>query len=346
MTFLNAPLSRRDFLKLTCAGFLGAFLAELHLDRALADTLPQGRMTLSGINLFTDPSFKAKALHIYGRDEVVSITGQVDGDPGNPYNNKWYQLDGQGYTYSGWVQPVETNYQKPVFDIPSTGQLGEITVPYSVTHMDASFRSQTGYRIYYATTHWVTGITVNSHEKGFWYKVYDTLRQTTLYIPASDMRLVPDDELTPLPGDVSNDHKHIYVDTATQSVTAFEDDKAVLVTRCSSGGKGTPTPLGKFRTFHKGSTIHMTNDGEADAGHGYDLPGVPWVSFFTGSGESFHGTYWHNDYGKPRSHGCVNLSPADSKFIYRWTLPVVPPGTQYLYLPGQGTNVEVVSSNS
>ena len=111
------------------------------------------------------------------------------------------------------------------------------------------------------------------------------------------------------------------MDTATQSVTAFEDDKAVLVARCSSGGKGTKTPLGKFQTFHKGPTIHMTNDGEADAGHGYDLPGVPWVSFFTGTGDSFHGTYWHNDYGKPRSHGCVNLTPADAKFIYRWTLP-------------------------
>jgi lipoprotein-anchoring transpeptidase ErfK/SrfK len=160
------------------------------------------------------------------------------------------------------------------------------------------------------------------------------------------MRLVPDSELTQLSPDVSNDRKHIYVDTATQSVTAFEDDRAVLTARCSSGGKGTKTPLGRFQTFHKGSTIHMTNDGEAGAGHGYDLPGVPWVSFFTGTGVSFHGTYWHNDYGRPRSHGCVNLTPADAKFIYRWTSPVVPPDTQYLYKPGEGTNVEIVSSNS
>jgi hypothetical protein len=346
MKVLNPPLSRRDFLKLTGAGLLGAFLADLHLDRALAASLPQGRMTLSGINLFSDPSFKAKVLHSYGRDEVVSLTGQVDGDVGNPYNNKWFQLDGQGYTYSGWVQPVETNYQRPAFDLPPAGQLGEITVPYSLTYRDASFKSETGYRIYFATTHWVTGVTVNPYEKGIWYKIYDSLRQTSLYIPASDLRLVPAEELAPLSADVSNDRKHIYVDASTQSVTAFEDDKAVLVTRCSSGGKGTPTPLGKFRTFHKGPTIHMTNDGEAGAGHGYDLPGVPWVSFFTGTGVSFHGTYWHNDYGKPRSHGCVNLSPADAKFIYRWTLPVVPPDTQYLYKPGQGTNVEIVSSNS
>ena len=343
---MSSSFSRRDFLKLSGAGLLGAFLADLKIDRALAASHTQGRMTLSGINLFTAPSFKSKALHIYGRDEVVSITGEVDGDPGNPYNNKWYQLNGEGYTYSGWVQPVETNYQRPGFDIPATGQLGEITVPFSATRRSASYSADTGYRIYFGTTHWVTGVTVNPYEKGVWYEIYDSLRQSSLYIPASDMRLVPADELTALSGDVSNDRKHIYVDTATQSVNAFEDDKAVLVARCSSGGKGTKTPLGAFKTFHKGPTIHMTNDGEAGAGHGYDLPGVPWVSFFTGTGVSFHGTYWHNDYGKPRSHGCVNLTPADAKFIYRWTLPLVPVDTQYLYKPGEGTPVEIVSSNS
>jgi lipoprotein-anchoring transpeptidase ErfK/SrfK len=342
---LNLPLSRRDFLKLSGAGLLGAFLAELRLDRALAALPAQGRIAVFG-NLYSDPSFNARTLHIYGRDAVVNITGAVDGDEGNPYNKTWYQLDGQGYTYSGWVQPVETHYQKPVFEILAAGQLGEITVPFSATRRDPSYLTNPGYRIYFATTHWVTGVSVNDHEKGVWYEIYDSLRQLSVYIPASDMRLVPDSELSQLAPDVSNDRKHIYVDTATQSVTAFEDDRAVLTARCSSGGKGTKTPLGQFQTFHKGSTIHMTNDGEAGAGHGYDLPGVPWVSFFTGTGVSFHGTYWHNDYGRPRSHGCVNLTPADAKFIYRWTSPVVPPDMPYLYKPGEGTNVEIVSSNS
>jgi lipoprotein-anchoring transpeptidase ErfK/SrfK len=348
MTVVNIPLSRRDFLKLSGAGLLGAFLAELHLDRAFADSSAppaQGRIAVFG-NLYDDPSFNAKSTFIYGKDAVVNITDILDGDEGNPYNKTWYQLDGNGYIYSGWVQPVETNYQKPVFEIPVTGQLGEIAVPFSGTRRTPSLLESPGYRLYFATTHWVTGVSVNTYEKGVWYKIYETLHQTTVYIPASDMRLVPDSELTPLSPDVSDDHKHIYVDLSTQSVTAFEDDKAVLVARCSSGGKGTSTPIGKFQTFHKGPTIHMTNDGAADAGHGYDLPGVPWVSFFTGTGDSFHGTYWHNDYGKPRSHGCINLTPADAKFIYRWTSPVVPPATPYLYKPGEGTHVEIVSSSS
>ena len=87
----------------------------------------------------------------------------------------------------------------------------------------------------------------------------------------------------------------------------------------------------------------MTNqDDEAEGG--YDLPGVPWCSFFTGTGVAFHGTYWHNDYGRPRSHGCVNLPSMDAKFIYRWTMPVVPPGVDYVHLPGQGTAVQVTTS--
>ncbi len=233
-----------------------------------------------------------------------------------------------------------------MFNIPAQGQLGEITVPYSVTRLSPSFWAKTGYRIYYSTTHWVTSVTVNRYEKGIWYEIYDSHLQKSFYVPSSDMRIVPDDELTLLSPDIPNGRKHIYVDTATQTVTAFEDEQAVLVTRCSSGGAGTKTPLGKFQTFHKGPTIHMTNDGAADAGRGYDLPGVPWVSFFTGTGISFHGTYWHNDYGRPRSHGCVNLTPAAAKFIYRWSYPVVPYGTPYLYEPGQGTPVEIVSSNA
>ncbi len=339
------PLSRRDFLKLSGAGLLGAVFAELRLDRVLAAPVKQARATLSGISLYSEPTYKSNQLYTFNRDQVVNVLGQAAGDYGNPYNNIWFQID-TGYAYSGFLQPVETNYQKPVFNIPASGQLGEITVPYSDTHVDASTWSDRGYRVYYATTHWVTDIVVNRYEKTIWYKIYDSEIHNSLYVQASDMRLVPGEELTPLSPDVPASEKHIYVDVATQSVTAFEGEKSVLTARCSSGGKGTRTPLGDFTTFHKGPTIHMTNDGAAGAGHGYDLPGVPWVSFFTGTGDSFHGTYWHNDYGQPRSHGCVNLLPADAKFIYRWTTPEVPIDVQYLYKPGEGTNVQIVSSSS
>jgi hypothetical protein len=85
--------------------------------------------------------------------------------------------------------------------------------------------------------------------------------------------------------------------------------------------------------------------GESDAAM-YDLSGVPWDTYVTENGVALHGTFWHNDFGAPRSHGCVNLTPQDAKRIYRWTLPTVPPGERYLYQPGQGTSVHIVQSIS
>ena len=75
--------------------------------------------------------------------------------------------------------------------------------------------------------------------------------------------------------------------------------------------------------------------------NGYDLPGVPWIVYCTESGISLHGTYWHNNYGHPRSHGCVNLTPRAAKWLYRWTVPVVPPNSQDVYVD-YGTAVDVI----
>ncbi len=117
-------------------------------------------------------------------------------------------------------------------------------------------------------------------------------------------------------------------------------EQLVFSQRCSSGAKGTETPKGEFSTYHKGPSVHMTNDGDA-LEKIYNLPGVPWCSFFTGLGNALHGTYWHNDYGRPRSHGCVNLPSDAAKFIYRWTKPNVPPDADYIHKPGEGTRVTI-----
>ena len=350
---MSLGFSRRDFLKASGAGLLGLFLADLRLDRVFAkhpersewvaaETPKQGRSTLSGVEVLSEPSFNAKRVRLFGLDEIVDISGDVEGDQGygNPFNSTWYQINGEGYAYSGALQPVETLYQKPVYDIPEVGVLGEITVPYSDARLDASVLSKRGYRIYYSSTHWITGIFVNRSEKSIWYKIYDRQLQQSFYVGAYEMRVIAADELSPLSPEVAEADKRIYVDLATQSVTVFEGEKPVLVARCSSGAKGTETPLGEFRTFHKGPSIHMTNQGDGTE-NTYHLPGVPWVTFFTGTGVAFHGTYWHNNYGRPSSRGCVNLISGDAKFIYRWTRPEVPPETPYLYQPGEGTVVNV-----
>ena len=340
------PLSRRDFLKLIKAGALGILFNELRLDRAFAtqsSPATHGRMALSGIGLYDEPSFNAKKIHVFGKDEVVKIAAQVDGDEGNPYNKAWYQID-NGYSYSGWIQPVETAYHKPEFNIRAAGQVGEITVPICDTKLEPYAYHRKGYRLYYGSTHWVQKTIVTREEKGIWYEIFDFHLKKPFYVPYYDMRIIPDEELTLLSPEAPDESKSIVVDTATQLVTAFEGDTMVFSQRCASGAGGTKTPLGDFRTYHKGPSIHMTNEGDDEA-RIYDLPGVPWVTFFTGNGEAFHGTYWHNDFGRPRSHGCVNLPSEAAKFIYRWTKPVVPPDVNYLHLPGEGTRVQILSSN-
>ena len=345
---MQSGFSRRDFLKASGAGLLGLFLADLRLERVFAAQTPkQGRIIDSGVEFYAEPFFNADVIRLFGRDQVVEVTGEVQGDLGygNPFNSTWYRVNNEGYVYSGRVQPVETRHQRPVFNISKEGVLGEITVPFCDTRRGIRYYADRGYRIYYSTTHWITDTIVNRDEKSIWYKIYDRQTQESLYVPTHEMRVVSPDELAPLSSEVPGEQKRIYVDLATQTVTAFEGENPVLVTRCASGAKGTETPVGEFRTYHKGPSIHMTNQGDGTE-NTYHLPGVPWVSFFTGSGVAFHGTYWHNDYGRPSSRGCVNLTPNDAKFIYRWTQPEVPIGAPYLNQPGDGTLVQVVLSKS
>lgn len=335
--------SRLEFLKASGAGLLGFFLADLRLDRALAAQVPrQGRIIDSGVELFREPFFKAEIIRLFGRDQVVEITGEEQGEQGygNPFNSAWYQVNNEGFVYSGRAQPVETQHQKPVFDIPQEGMLGEITVPFCDTRRAISIYANRAYRIYYGTTHWITETLVNRNEKSIWYKIYDSQLRESFYVSAHEMRVIPPAELALLSPDVPEEAKRIYIDLASQTVTAFEGENPVLVTRCASGAKGTETPSGDFRTYHKGPSVHMTNQGDGTE-NTYHLPGVPWVSFFTGSGVALHGTYWHNDYGRPSSRGCVNLTPGDAKFFYRWTRPEVPAEVPYLFKPGEGTLVQV-----
>lgn len=340
----NPQISRREFLKLASAGSLAFALRDLRLDRALAApaAIKQGRITWSGIPLYDGPTFNGKKIHFFGADKVVEISAiDENGEAGNPFNSTWYQID-NGYTYSGWIQPVETNYQKPVFSIPEKGQVGEITIPFCDTKKAPYTYAERGYRIFYSSTHWVTKTIVQRDEKSIWYEIYDFYLKKSLYVPAYAMRLIPNEELSTLSPEVPDEEKHIVVDLSVQLVTAFEGEQLVFSQRCASGVRGTDTPKGEFRTYHKGPSVHMTNEGDAVENESvYSLPGVPWCSFFTGAGNAFHGTYWHNDYGRPRSHGCVNLPSEAAKFIYRWTKPTVPPDEDYVHLPGEGTRVQI-----
>jgi hypothetical protein len=73
----------------------------------------------------------------------------------------------------------------------------------------------------------------------------------------------------------------------------------------------------------------------------YELPGVPWTTFFVDTGVAIHGTYWHQNFGAVMSRGCVNVPTAVAKWVFRWTTPVSAPDT--CEQRGYGTVVKVTA---
>jgi len=105
-------------------------------------------------------------------------------------------------------------------------------------------------------------------------------------------------------------YRWIEVDLSEQTLTAWQGDVPVLHTSVSTGTSRHPTVTGRFSVGTKYSSQRMT-------GPGYDLPGVPWVMYFF-SGYAIHGAYWHDNFGAPMSHGCVNMRVTEAEFLYEW----------------------------
>lgn len=123
--------------------------------------------------------------------------------------------------------------------------------------------------------------------------------------------------------------KWIDVSLLKQTLVAYEGKKPVFATLVSTGADGIAghegthaTIQGTFLIHTKHLTITMNSD---EQGSEFDLRDVPFVQYFSG-GYALHAAYWHDDFGTPRSHGCVNLSPHDAAWLFGWTTPDVPEG--------------------
>ena len=292
-----------------------------------------GRATRS-IRCYDKPSFTAQEICTHATDSVLHIHEEKLGETDNPHNAIWFQVD-DGWVYSSFMQPVKSFLNSPLQSVSATGRLAEVTVPITEAWRNDDGNPTIAYRFYYGSTHWLDGV-VTDAKANVWYRVLDDRFQVYYYLLAKHLRPVSAAELTPLAPQVSD--KRIEINLAQQRLVAYENDQAVYDTLLSSGRPGTETPTGRFHIRLKRPSRHMAaSDG---AGNGFDLPGVPWVSYFHWTGVAFHGTYWHNDYGRPRSRGCINLRPEDAKWIYRWTTPAVPAGKR-LVQEQEGTEVIV-----
>jgi len=340
-------LSRREFIKLSGASLLSLYALSKTSPASAFSGLRQegapsmGRIVTNDVKSYTSASLDSEVVKTYWKDLVLPITEVTTGDGEPAYNRIWYQINGEGYVHSGSVQPVNIDLNETVSTFPTAGQLAEITVPYTDAIWHPILKQLVAYRLYYQTTHWVVGVMQDSAGQN-WYEVLEDFYQFHFYVNASHVRLIPPEEVTTISPDVPASDKRIEVHLNDQFVIAYEGDSPVQMIRCAAGTKYYNrylTPTGDFSTDYKRPSRHMVN-GSKVAANTFDLPGVPWVSFINDDGISFHGTYWHNDFGRPRSHGCINLPSQGAKWIFLWTLPNVPSDEQKFY-KRPGTKVTI-----
>jgi lipoprotein-anchoring transpeptidase ErfK/SrfK len=175
------------------------------------------------------------------------------------------------------------------------------------------------------------GATYEETDEGFWIRASDVVKTN----PGA------------LPKDLADGEKWIDVNLRTQTLVAFEGENPVYVTAVSTGKedrvnkeKDHRTPTGTFRIREK--HIAATMDGDVATDGPYSIEDVPWIMYFNGS-FALHGAFWHDNFGRTQSHGCVNLAPQDAKALFGWTEPKLPEGWHGVWATPekQGTRVVV-----
>ncbi len=328
--------NRRDFLKFG-GGALAALMAP-KLERVRAAPIFQtpppsslGRVISWRQAIRTEPDPRAEVVAWKYRDEVFPLLSALVGAPPWPTNPLWYQVE-EGYVHSGYVQPVENHPQPPVTRVPEDGFWAEVAIPFAEARWSPG-NPHVARKLYYETVYRVINA-VEDETGTWWYRLQEGITWSPgPYVLASSLRRLMPHDIAPIaPGQPD---KWVYINTTTQHVDCLVGDQVVFSTPAGTGTYRTPTPWGEFRMILKRHTSRMMGDD-------YDLPGVPFPTYFTGSGVAIHGTYWHNDYGRRHSHGCINVPSSAAKWIFRWVEPATPYDVWTQRIPtGQGTRVLV-----
>ncbi len=130
---------------------------------------------------------------------------------------------------------------------------------------------------------------------------------------------------SPPPG-LRKGERWVDINLKRQTLVAYDGVKPVFFTAVSTGKKGHETRHGVFRVYWKVTEGDMKN--EVGAEEQYLASSVPWAMYFW-KGQAIHAAYWHDQFGHTKSHGCVNVSPADARWLFEWTEPTLGPGWLY-----------------
>lgn len=344
--------TRRTFLKLTGASVLSAAL--WRAPSAHSQTTPAlpegpevwvGRVAWPwGVHIHSRPRPEGRQLRTLYPEDLVVLRRQVVGYGFMPHNHVWYETD-EGYIYASHVVPSRNWPQPPVNALPPEGLWAEVMVPYVEGRAQPAPDAPVRYRLYYGATYKVMAV-FTQPDGQVWYQA-GTEVTPNMYAPAAAFRIIAPEEITPISPTVTD--KTLRVDLARQTITAVEGKAEVFRARIASGAQfygedgrtlTGGTGLGQRFIWQKRISRQMQG-GTVD--NGYDLPGVAWVSYFSSIGEALHAAYWHNDFGRPKSRGCINLRPEDAKWLFRWTQPPVAyhPGDVTVNWDTRGTLVDI-----
>lgn len=328
-------MSRRDFLKLSALGLASLAFRRINDFGELENSESIARVAIDAsetVSVYSKPDDASTILFQRHRDEIVNVYQEVISDKGPKYNPLWYRVWG-GYIHCAHMQRVQIRLNQVPNQLTEGIHLVEITVPYTQSYLQRKPGEWTAiYRLYYSSLHWVSEI-VEGPDGTPWYRIKDELigyDSLNYYIPARHARLIQPEETSPISPDVNPDKKHIEVSLNDQELIAYEEGRVVLRTKISSGLDYSPpgeipwkTPTGRFNVQTKMPSKHMGGAELTDDLTAYVIPGVPWAAFFEPeNGIAFHGTYWHQNFGVPMSHGCVNMKTEEARWLYRWTTPV------------------------
>ena len=344
--------SRRRFLKWTGAALGGAALLRWREAQVIAQAaLPQGpdvwvgRVAWPwGINIHSRPRPEGAVLRTIMPEELVVLHREIVGYGFMPHNHVWYETD-EGYVYSSHVVPCRNFPQTPLTTVPPEGVWGEVYVPYVEGRNAPAADAKVLYRMYYGAVYRVSEI-VRATDGTPWYRA-GTEVIPNMYAPADSFRIIAPEEVTPISPNAPD--KTLRVDLNKQTLTALEGQAEVYRAKIASGAQfygedgktlAGGTGLGQKFIWQKRISRQMQG-GTLESG--WDIPGVAWVSYFSAIGEALHAAYWHNDFGRPKSRGCINMRPEDAKWFFRWTNPIVAynPGDLTVGWEDRGTLVDI-----
>lgn len=327
-----------------------------------------GRVTDPDVDLrnrpTNDPNLNSSIAKL-GADTLVEWNREVVGNVMYGLQNQRYVETPQGYVYGSVVQPTKNIPNTPVTELPNgQGFWAEVTVPYVELahegtvaspwlqdHLTYNFPP----RLYYGQTVWIDQVRTGNgfpeyrwnedgNGRGYGYGGYGEF----YWADGAGLKVLTDADVSTINPDVDPNEKTISIDLDYQTLSCYEGAREVYFCRISSGKQYDPvtglvtdafaTPAGSLMVYWKIISKNMTAGNE---GSGYSTPAVPWCTFIASGGVAIHGAFWHNAFGERRSHGCVNVSPEDSKWIFRWSMPYVSlaAGEERRELPDHGTLV-------